>query len=883
MAGGSSITTVGQTITDGSWHMITGTYNGSHLGIFVDGVSNGSVSQTGIITLINYEIFGSERAADRNWGGQHDEVAYWLNDSLTPSEILDLYNAQKDGFENGSFTEFAPNVTINFPLNITYNDTVQVQQLNYTVDTTGERCWFSIDNGVTNSSDVTTGENFTVTSVSTSNTWIVYCNNSDGEIGVDTIVFFVNKTVLTILVTPPGGSNFTDEMVSFNFTSIPINTNLTNVTLFLWNETDNSTLLTNFTILSGESAIDTTFLNILEEGNYKWNVETCGIDVACVSGTSNNSFIIHLTAPNITIHFPTSSINIDHLLIGNNLTLNWTIIELTQNLTAHVQNCSYEYNGTMVEINKTICLELNETSFTYALGVNNLTLSVVDIFGLVNSVTTSWTLSLIEINQTFNNQTIEGSTETFTIVLVANESISSANLIYNGTITSADIDNSNFPTVIISESITIPEIESNVNFSFFWNVVSASFDINITANNQTVINASLDNCSVFTNVLFNYTMVDEATQVVLDGPVQNVSVEVDISVFSEDKSLQIINFSVEFSDTNSNAICSQINLFNSSTFVIDSTVKYSSAARVIEYYNIREFEIDNTTTTQNITLFDIKDSESTDFQITFKNSDFIVVEGALIQVNRQYVSEGTFKTVELPITDSNGQTVVHLVLNDVVYNYIVTKDGVVLGTFLNLIAFCDDVTIGQCFIQLNALQGTEEAFSYDSDIGLTFSLSFNETTRNLVFTFATIDGSVKTILLSAIKMDQIGNESVCSTSVTTSSGSLTCNIASSVGNETIIVSIFVDGSLKLTQYFKAANDIILGDGGYFLLLFLVISLALMFSESKTMIIAGVILGFIAGSLFFFIKGGIIGFGSAIIWLIIQGIILIWKLNSDGRT
>ena len=50
-----------------------------------------------------------------------------------------------------------------------------------------------------------------------------------------------------------------------------------------------------------------------------------------------------------------------------------------------------------------------------------------------------------------------------------------------------------------------------------------------------------------------------------------------------------------------------------------------------------------------------------------------------------------------------------------------------------------------------------------------------------------------------------------------------------------------------------------------------------------MIIGGVILGFITGGLLFFIQGGIIGRGTAVMWLIIQGIILIWKLNQEGQT
>ena len=57
----------------------------------------------------------------------------------------------------------------------------------------------------------------------------------------------------------------------------------------------------------------------------------------------------------------------------------------------------------------------------------------------------------------------------------------------------------------------------------------------------------------------------------------------------------------------------------------------------------------------------------------------------------------------------------------------------------------------------------------------------------------------------------------------------------------------------------------------------------MFVESKTMTIIAVMLGFITSSMFYFIKGGILGPATAITWLIISGLILIYQLNSTGRT
>ncbi len=679
---------------------------------------------------------------------------------------------------------------------------------------------------------------------------------------------------IVTLNSPADDSGSSINLNQFNATAT-ITGGSTLVNMSLWtNETGDWTQHNITTGLSGTTSTQ-LWNRTFPDGLTIWNVQACDSDGACGFSNSNRTFVVDAISPIITVVAPNETIGFGE--VGGNETLNVTFTD------SSLDECWYDYNGTNITIEGCVSGISNSTNFTLEDNNFNMTIYSNDTSGNLNSTFISWSYILFKNSETFNSNTTEGSTETFSINITVGQTPLSANFIYNGTITSADIDTSNFPIVILSETITIPNVDTSTIFTFFWNLVSDSNNVNSTTSNQTVNNLALDNCSSFGNVLFNYTIVDEASQTQLNGTTQNVTLEVDISIFSFDRSLSILNFSTQFNQTNPNAICSSTDLFNETTYVLDSIAKYSSDTREIEYYNIRNATIDNSSSVQNITLFDILSSESTDFQITFKNSDFIVVEGALIQVNRQYVSEGIFKTVELPITDSNGQTVVHLVRNDIVYNYIVSKDGVIIGTFNNLVAFCEDQTIGQCFISLNALQGTTSTFNPDDDIGLSSSFTFNETTRDLVFTFSTNDGTVKTVLLNGTKMDQIGNTSICSSSVTSSSGTLTCNIAASIGNETIIATVFVNGQLKITKFFKADQDLDLGDGGYFLLLFLVVSMGLMFSESKSMMIVGIILGFIGGGLLFMIKGGPIAAGGAIMWLIVQGVILLWKFNSEGQT
>ncbi len=588
-----------------------------------------------------------------------------------------------------------------------------------------------------------------------------------------------------------------------------------------------------------------------------------------------------LVSPTITLNFPID--NYDS--IETDITFNGTVYDILGN---DIVNVSLYINGVLNETNSS---GINNTNYIFAKtlsdGDHNWTYEACDDSGGCQIATTrSLTILRIVINsQTYNNETIEGATETFiaNITLRGGEFLIEANLNYNGTSKSATASSLGDETFNLISTFTIPSVIADVNLTFFWMITLTTGQINLSSFNQTVKNIGIDNCTAYSTVIFNYTIVDEENQNQLVGNTDNTSLELNIEIFNLDKSVSVLNFSTSYNQTNPSAVCLSINLTNDTIYVLDSTVKYNADGYVPEYYNIQNFELKNSSIPQEINLFDLLEDDSTEFQITFKDSNFVATENALIQINRQYVSEGLFKTVEIPKTDSNGQTVAHLVEKNIVYNILVLKEGVILGTFSNIIAFCEDAVLGSCFISLNALEAGAEVFDYDEEIGLISSFDYNETTRILQFDFSTTDGSVKNISLSSVKMDRLGNTSVCSSYLVSASGSLYCTVPASIGNETIIVKIYVDGDLKIRNYISAGTEFDIGDAGFFLMFFLVLSLALMMTQSKIGVVIGVVLGFITSSLLALFKGGIIGIGSSLIWLVIMAVILIWKLNSDRQT
>ncbi len=580
-----------------------------------------------------------------------------------------------------------------------------------------------------------------------------------------------------------------------------------------------------------------------------------------------------------------------------NLTNTAIIFNATAEPTSSIINLT---NATLFIWGSDFAIEEETTNIITGNQINstiwNVILSTTDIFEwnvfacaenttgttceFADSNSTLITIPFSIISESFNSETTEGSTETFelNITLASNLQISTVTLVYNNTNhtgTAFNIAGNNYS---LTESIIIPNVEGVINNSFYWHIISSDgSERNSTQHNQTVSSLSLDDCSSNTIKLFNFTIVDEETQINMS----NTTLEVAVNIFSFDESISILNFSTS-NNSNPFQICLNINVTNNTEYSLNVIAKYevSDPAHAIEYYNIVNSTLNNETQLQSIILYDLLSTDSTEFQLTFKGSDFVAVEGALINLQRQYIEENIFKTVELPLTDSNGQTVLHMVRNDVLYNIEVIKGGIILGSFRDVIAFCDDFTIGDCKIDLDAFSTEEEVFDYDTELGLIFTPpTFDNDTREIRVDFLIPDGTTKTVNLEVTKNDIFGNTSVCNSSLISSGGTLSCVIPSHVNDATVNIFLFVEGKevvrdsliISFTGY---------GTMGYFIAFIFILAFVFMFSDSKSGILIGLFLGFISTIMIGVIQGKLIGIGASGIWLLIIVMLMLWKLNKS---
>ena len=502
----------------------------------------------------------------------------------------------------------------------------------------------------------------------------------------------------------------------------------------------------------------------------------------------------------------------------------------------------------------------------------------------------SFTRNLIaENSQNFTSTVIELSQQTYVINMTYDTSEFSgitAKLVYNGsktTATTSDTGNNK----LFSVTRSIPNVNSQQSISFYWefqlttSTAASSFG-NSTTRTQTVNIISLDNCGSNTVLFLNYSIRDEEFQTLLDGATFNTTVEVDLILLSPIDASINTTFTTKYSELSNPQVCFNSNLTNEKYLLFVQTRYVENSSYVIEYHHIQNFSVTNSSIPQHINLLDLKTVDSQEFLITLKDSVFAPLENALIDITRKYVSEGVFKSVEVPKTDDNGQTVAHLVLGDVIYTFIAKKNGQIIATFENIVALCEDQTTGNCKINLNAFQTGSPLEEFSTVDNLIFSMSFNEGTRDVSASFTTTDGSSALVSLNTTLFNNATATNICSVQLLSSSGTISCNVLSNFGNVSILAELFNSDQFVSSRIFtiksQSSSDAF-GATGIMLLLILYITVPMMFITEKIGVVIGAILGLVmAGLLNLYEGGGLLGLGATIIWFIVAGGIIIWKIN-----
>jgi hypothetical protein len=870
----------GSYLNNSNWQMISVTYNSTDLYLYINGSLFSRVTCPFIFDGGDYPL--SFFLAPGPIGLANisiDAMAGW-NRTITSSEVSILWDSGSGTFFKGGGK--SPPITLNSPINgynstnstIDFNcsseDDVLIENVTLWIDGIIN---YTIIDGIDNSTELFKTLDFPDGSYN----WTCTSRDNENNEGTTGTRLFNITTIPAISFQSPTP----DNNLNLSTSSFMINVSLTetyfkNLTFFLYNSSGlyssiiytDSTRAYNFTSLPSEIY------------NYSAEVWTTTNQK---NSTETRFIILDTENPVINITFP---INISYKKFKDNLTIQWTISDL------YLQNCLGSFDGGINNFSL-ICLDNNYSSIITSPINNSFMIWANDSFGNSAFFKRNWNYSIFEWNQTFITTTLEGNTEQFSInISYDNFKFSNIQgiLVYNYT-RYTGIKYIYGENLIFNKTLPIPETNVQINNSFYWEFVLDSTYINSSFNNQTINPINLDNCSAYSTSLYNYTMFDEETKIKLS----NTTIKFSLDLWDSSRTIKIATLNNSYKNINPVRICLDNSLGKNINFSADSIIQYTANHSInenttniyaTEYYNILRQEITNSTIPINTNLYGLLLEDSTEFQLTFRNSDYALAPNIIVYLYRQYIEDNDFKVVEAPLTDSNGQTILHMVRNNVVYNLLMAdKTGKVIATFNKVIAFCQDYTIGNCIIILNAKTGGDSLYDYTDDLGISYTTPTYSNYTNLIsFDFVSNDLSSKTVMTEVIKNSPFGNRSICTDTLTSSSGTITCDVSDIIETDRFLfINIYVDGDLKVHSGIDLESEDTGSFGlvnGAFIAFLLILFLICMFMEDKSALVFSIIIGWAIVCGLGLINGTIIWAVSGGIWLLVTAIIFLWKLKKE---
>ena len=362
-----------------------------------------------------------------------------------------------------------PLINIVYPENILYN--INVSQLNYTVsDTNLQACWYSLNNGVSNTT-IMCGNNATsLTSNEGSNTWRIWANDSAGNLNSSSVTFF--KDTIYPLISYETGTENSGVNVSRNWIYVNVSfteINFKNITFLLKNS---STVINSTTFTSTAYTINWTNL---QDGDYYYNVSIYDV-VGNFNSTGIRVIRLDTTGPLINIIRPEAK------TYGYNtsLALNYTVSDV------NLQNCWYKIiNSTNnIMINNLTLTNCQNSTFNLSRDDSyTLYLYANDTLGNLNYATRSFTVNsqiAISLESPLDNLWLKFSLAQFNYTVDTATIVSNCSLYING-----QLNQTNTSAINISGGRN----KFNVNLAdgnYIWNVLCTNTYVAFALSNYTL-------------------------------------------------------------------------------------------------------------------------------------------------------------------------------------------------------------------------------------------------------------------------------------------------------------------------------------------------------------------------------------------------------------
>ena len=813
------------------------------------------------------------------YNGSFDSFSMW-NRALNQSEITYLFN-------NGLFLEVwqyedpdkSPSITLNSPTeNASYN-TLQTITFNFTayddIELVDVKLYVNAGLNQTNASGIN-NTNYLFDLELSDGEYLVYgkaTDNGSFETTTETINITIDTTPFIDFLTPPTLVNYANITQEY----IPMKVNVStpyfyNLSYDLFNV--NGTAYTQY---YETETYDINFTD-MPDAHYHYNVTICTTTNKCNS-TETRHINHDATSPTIT----------NALNLSDQATFSLPI-NSTWNYTAsddHIDSCYYNTTDHATEV-----ITCNVSIGTeWATGGNKTVMYCAnDTFGNEGCLTDYVLISYIQETQAESQDpTVEGLTVTWNLTVnLSNIPTTTAYIVVNDTLiypaTTTTAGTNGYIFEFVKE---IPDNWGNTTgniLDWFWNytIVGVVTHESTDTDNITVYELAIDDCSVYGEVILDFSLYDEELGFLVNETA-GANVEIDLILTSQANSSISLTYNHTWVNESNPQVCIPNNVLNDTQYEINFTIGFDSTDRVWEFYyldsgTLNSTKVFDTQTDYTINLMDLKTVDSTSFLFNYFDVDGLAVDRSIVHVYRKYIGSGVFFEVERGKGDQNGDTIVHLVEEDVIYYFVISLDGTVLHTSSTYTALCQETP---CTIQIEA-SGGSAVFDDDWDLvdDGAYSISSSASTRETVLSYATTGASTWNYTVYRYESD--GSYTALNTSSSTgTSGTITLNVPQSAGNVSFFASVVKDDEFVNSEWvnFEAkAQDYIGTILSLFLAGLLILSLGLMSVSKGGITIVWVMLGVIISSFLGLMTTELSTGVSVVVYLCLAGGMILWKLT-----
>lgn len=675
------------------------------------------------------------------------------------------------------------------------------------------------------------------------------------------------------LNSPVNAYNSSSSNITFNGTASD-DTAIINVSLIIdgvYNETNTS----------GINNTNYLFTKSLIDGDYNWTYDACDI-YTCENATTRN-LTIDTTPPIVN-----DAENITDLVVYSlpvNSTWNYTVTD------DHIGSCYYNTteNATLTVIT---CNASEDTTWTTG-GNKTIQYCANDTFGWETCKEAYVYVYSISYTQAEDLDPVgEGVNVTFNLnVSLTDIPTTTATLMLKDIYYTADSTTSTTDYYFFEKTITIPDGYGNTTGLpqlWFWNYTISGVTTNASTSdtNVTVYEMAIDDCSTYGEVILNLTLNDEEDNSEINGSLGS-NIEIDLLLTSIDNSSLTWTYNNTWVNDSNVAVCIPSHILNNSEYDIEFDIGFDSTDRVWEFYFLDNGTLNSTKSFNSLTdytidLMDLLTTDSTSFLFNYFDEDGLPVDDIIVHTFRKYIGEGTFREIERSQADQNGDTIVHLVEEDVIYYFIISQYGVILYTSSDYNALCQDTP---CIIQLEA-GGEVAEFGTDWDLidSGSYDISSDFDTRIVTLNYSLTESAIMN--LTVYQYDDDGDVSVISSNQSTGTeDTLTVFVPLSAGNISFFSTLYQDGDFVNSEWIDFEDDP-QGHFGITLSLFLasliILCLGLMAVTEGVGTIVMVILGVAITGFLGLINVGLSTGINIVVYLILAGGILLWKLTGGRK-